>query len=63
MKITIDVDDKLYEKVMKKRYDQSYKRARIFFEPMVDYYAKKDHFKKYNNLDYRELASMKLDFT
>ncbi len=30
---------------------------------MVEYHAKEDHFKKYNNLDYRELASMKLNST
>ncbi len=61
VKIAIDVDDKLYKRAMKKRYDQSYERARIFFELAIDYYAKKDHFKKYNNLDYCELASMKLN--
>ncbi len=63
MKIAIDVDNKLYKRVMKKRYDQFHKRTRIFFELTIDYYAKKDHFKKYNNLDYCELASMKLNST
>ncbi len=63
IKIAIDVDDKLYKRVIKKRYDQPHERAGIFFGPMVDYYAKRDHFKKYNNLDYRELASMKLNST
>ena len=48
---------------MKKRYDQFQKRARIFFESTIEYYAKEDHFKKYSNLDYREFASMKLNFT
>ncbi len=63
IKIAIDVDDKLYKRVMKKRYDQSHERAKIFFESTINYYAKKDHFKKYSNLDYRELASMKLNST
>ncbi len=61
MKIAIDVDDKLYKRAIKKRYNQLYKRARIFFESMIDYYAKRDQFKKYNNLDYRRFASMELD--
>ncbi len=47
---------------MKKRYNQPHGRARIFFESTIDYHAKKDHFKKYNNSNYRELASMELDF-
>ena len=63
VKIAIDVDDKLYKRAMKKRYDQSHKRAKIFFESTIEYHAKRDHFKKYNNLDYRELAPMKLDST
>jgi len=63
VKIAIDVDDKLYKKVMKKRYDQSHKRAKISFGPTIDYYAKKDHFKKYSNPNYRELASMELNST
>ncbi len=63
IKIAIDVDDKLYKRAMEKQYDQLYKRAGIFFGPTIDYHAKKDHFKKYSNLDYRELASMKLNST
>ncbi len=46
---------------MKKRYDQSYRRAGIFFEPTIDYYAKRDQSKKYSNSNYRESASMKLN--
>ncbi len=63
MKIAIDVDDKLYKRAMKKQYDQLQERAEIFFESTIEYHAKKNHFKKYNNLDYRELAPMKLNFT
>ena len=46
---------------MKKRYDQFHERVEIFFESTIDYYAKKDHFKKYSNLDYCEFASIKLN--
>jgi len=63
VEIAIDVDDKLYKRAMKKRYDQPHGRARIFFGLAIDYHAKEDHSKKYSNLDYREPASMKLDFT
>ena len=48
---------------MKKRYDQSHERVEIFFELTIDYYAKRDHFKKYSNPNYRKLASMKLNST
>jgi len=63
VKIAIDVDDKLYKRAMKKRYNQSHKRARIFFGPTIDYHAKEDHFKKYSNPDYRRPAPMELDST
>ncbi len=35
--IVIDFDDKLYERAMKKRYDQFKERARIFFESTIEY--------------------------
>jgi hypothetical protein len=35
--IVIDLDDKLYERAMKKRYDQSRERARTFFESTIEY--------------------------
>ncbi len=38
IEVVIDLDDKLYERAMKKRYDQSHKRARIFFESTIEYY-------------------------
>ncbi len=40
IEVTIDLDDKLYEKAMKKRYDQSQERARIFFELTIEYYLR-----------------------
>jgi len=35
--IVIDLDDKLYERAMKKRYDQFKERTRIFFELTIEY--------------------------
>jgi len=64
IKVIIDLDDKLYERAMKKRYDQFHERAEIFFELTIKYHLKESRFKqKYSNLDYCESASMKLDST
>jgi len=38
IKVVIDLNDKLYEKAIKKRYDQFYEKARIFFELTIKYY-------------------------
>ncbi len=35
--IVIDLDDKLYEKAMKKRYNQLRERAETFFESTIEY--------------------------
>jgi hypothetical protein len=40
IEVIIDLDDKLYEKAMKKRYDQSRERAETFFESTIKYYSK-----------------------
>jgi hypothetical protein len=63
--IAIDLDDKLYERAMKKRYDQLKERAGTFFEPAIEYQQGQFRFnkQKYSNLDYRGPASMKLDST
>jgi hypothetical protein len=64
IEVVIDLDDKLYERVMKKRYNQSRERAEIFFESTIEYYLREFRFnQKYSNLDYRESAFMKLNFT
>jgi len=64
IEITIDLDDKLYERAMKKRYDQSRERAEIFFEPTIEYHLRESRSnQKYSNLDYREPALMKLNST
>jgi len=38
IEVVIDLDDKLYEKVMKKRYNQLRERTEIFFESTIKYY-------------------------
>jgi mannitol-specific phosphotransferase system IIBC component len=38
IEVVIDFDNKLYERAMKKRYDQSHKKARIFFELTTKYH-------------------------
>jgi len=38
IEVVIDFDDKLYERAMKKRYDQSYERAGTSFEPTTKYH-------------------------
>jgi len=38
IEVAIDLDDKLYERAMKKRYNQSRERAETFFESTIEYY-------------------------
>ncbi len=40
IEVAIDLDDKLYKRAMKKRYDQSRERAETFFESTIEYYSK-----------------------
>jgi len=64
IEVAIDLNDKLYERVMKKRYDQSRERAETSFESTIEYHSKESRSsQKYSNSDYRESASMKLDST
>ncbi len=37
IKVVIDFNDKLYEKIIKKRYDQFQERIKIFFELAIEY--------------------------
>jgi ribosomal protein S14 len=63
IEVVIDLDDKLYERAMKKRYDQSRERAEIFFGSTIEYHLGESRSnQKYSNPDYREPAFMKLDF-
>ncbi len=38
IEVVIDLDDKLYERAMKKRYDQSRERAKTSFESTIEYH-------------------------
>jgi len=61
--IAIDLDDKLYERAMKKKYDQLKERAETFFESTIEYQQDQFRFnkQKYSNPDYCKPASMKLN--
>ncbi len=37
IKVAINLDNKLYKRVIKKKYNQSQKRARIFFKSVIEY--------------------------
>jgi hypothetical protein len=64
IEVAIDLDDKLYEKAMKKRYDQSRERTKTFFESTTEYHSRESRSnQKYSNPDYRGPASMKLNST
>ena len=44
IEVVIDFDNKLYKRIMKKRYDQLKERAKTFFELTIKYYLKKSCF-------------------
>ena len=62
IEIVIDLDDKLYERVMKKRYDQFKDKAEFIYESAAEY-AKSKQQSYIKNSEYIELALMKLDMT
>jgi hypothetical protein len=62
VEIAISIDNKLYKRNIKKRCNQLYKRAEISFESTIEYYIKKNYFKKYSNPNYCKSASIELDF-
>ena len=62
IEIVIDLNNKLYERVMKKWYDQFKDRAELIYESAAEYTkSKKQSYIK--NSKYTELASMKLNMT
>jgi len=64
IEVAIDLDDKLYKRAMKKRYDQPRERAGTFFGPTTEYHSGESRSnQKYSNSDYREPAPMKLNST
>ncbi len=40
IEVVIDLDDKLYKRAMKKRYDQSQERTEISFRSTIEYYLR-----------------------
>ena len=62
IEIVIDLDDKLYERVMKKRYDQFRDRGELIYESAAEY-AKSKQQSYIRNSEYTESASMKLEMT
>ncbi len=64
IKVVIDFDNKLYKRVIKKRYDQFHERAKIFFESTIKYHQREFRFnQRYNNSNYRKFTFIKLNFT
>ncbi len=63
--VAIDLDDKLYERAMEKRYDQPRGRAGTSFGPTIEYQQGqfRSNKQKYSNPDYRGPAPMELDST
>ena len=63
IKAAIEIDDKLYERAMKKRYNDLCDRTDIYTETHISYcQGGTEFFKRKNNL-YTETVSMKLNFT
>ena len=60
IEITIELDNKLYERIMKKRYDQSKDRTELTYESTVKY-VKSKHQSYIRNSEYTEFALIKLD--
>ena len=65
IEIFIDLDDKLYERAMKKKYDEKLKeRAKIYSSRLSSSYFEKSNFDKERRVDEPiEIVSMKLDST
>ena len=62
IEIVIDLNDKLYERVMKKWYDQFKDRAELIYESAAEY-AKSKQQSYIRNSEYTESAFMKLKMT
>ena len=65
IKIFIDFDDKLYKRVMKKKYDEKLKKKiEIYSSRLSSSYSKKSNFERKRHVDeHVDIVSMKLDFT
>ena len=65
IEIFIDLDDKLYERVMKKKYDEEPRgRVETYSSRLSSSYSRKSNFDKERRVDeYVDIVSMKLNFT
>lgn len=63
IEVAVDLDDRLYERAIEKRYDQPHGRAGTFFGPTTGYHAGGSRSNRYSNPDYRGPAPMELDST
>ena len=65
IEIFIDFDDKLYERVMKKKYDEKLKgRIEIYLNCLLSSYFEESNFDKRRYVDeHIDIVSMKLNFT
>ena len=65
IEIFIDFDDKLYERAMKKRYDEEPKgRTEIYSRQLTSSYSRESSFERRRHVDeHVDIVSMKLNFT
>ena len=65
IEIFIDLDDRLYERVMKKRYDEKSKgRTEIYSERLTSSYSRGSSFERRRHVDeHVDIVSMKLNST
>ena len=65
IEIFIDLDDKLYERAMKKKYDEKLKeKIEIYSSRLSSSYFEKSNFDKRRRVDeFVDIISMKLNFT
>ena len=65
IEIFIDFDDKLYERVMKKKYDEKFKKKiETYLSRLSSSYFEKSNFDKRRHInEHVDIVSMKLNFT
>ena len=65
IEIFIDLDDRLYERIMEKRYDEKFKKkVEIYSRRLTSSYSKRSNFERRRHVDeHVDIVSMKLDFT
>ena len=63
IKTVIKIDNKLYERAIKKRYNNLYNRTDIYIRIHISYHQDEIRFFKRKNNFYTETVSIKLNFT